>query len=61
MGMIESIAVESTNISMANVKQNASLKVLKNAMEQSQENMSKIMEMANVTPAPRGTTLDFIV
>lgn len=61
MGMIESIAAESTNISMANARQNVSLKVLKNAMDQSQENMLKIMEMANVTPAPSGTTVDFIV
>ena len=61
MGMIESIATASTNISMANARQDVSLKVLKNAMNQSEENMLKLMEMANVSPAPSGTTVDFIV
>ncbi len=61
MGMIESIATASTNISMANARQDVSLKVLKNAMNQSEENMLKLMEMVNVSPAPSGTTVDFIV
>ena len=36
MGMIESIAATSTNISMLNVAQEVSISVLKNAMEQSE-------------------------
>ena len=61
MGMIESIAATSTNISMLNVAQEVSISVLKNAMEQSEANIMKIMEMPTLTPAPSGTTVDYII
>ncbi|WP_250278712.1 putative motility protein [[Clostridium] colinum] len=58
MSMIESIASASTAISMNNAKEGVSLSLLKDAMEQSEANIMKIMEMA---PAPSGTTIDYIV
>lgn len=61
MGMIESIAATSTNISMLNVAQEVSISVLKNAMEQSEANIMKIMEMPTLTPAPIGTTVDYTI
>lgn len=61
MGMIESIAATSTNISMLNVAQEVSISVLKNAMEQSEANIMKIMDMPTLTPAPSGTTVDYTI
>ncbi len=60
MGIVESIATASTNINMANIRQDVGISVLKGAMEQSEENMMKILSMAT-SPAPSGTTVDYIV
>ena len=61
MGMVESIASASTTISMANVRQDVSISLLKDIMEQSESNMMKIMSMNTIAPAPNGTTVDYIV
>lgn len=61
MSMIESIASLSTNISMSNVSEKVSISVLKGAMEQSEENIMKILDMPTLSPAPSGTTVDYIV
>lgn len=60
MSIVNSIATASTTISMNNAKQNIGISVLKKSMQQSEENMSKILSM-NVSPAPSGTTVDHIV
>lgn len=60
MGMIEGIANASTALSMSKVQGDVSLKVLKNAMNQNEENMLKLLEMP-VSPAPQGTTVDYRV
>lgn len=61
MGMVESIASASTTISMANARQDVSISLLKDIMEQSESNMMKIMSMSTIAPAPNGTTVDYIV
>ena len=55
MDIIESISSYSTALSMSNIKQDMSIKILKNAMNQSEDNMMKILEMADVT----GSTVDY--
>lgn len=60
MGIVESIATASTSISMANIRQDVGISVLKGAMDQSEANMMKILSIAT-SPAPSGTTVDYIV
>ncbi|WP_317367245.1 YjfB family protein [uncultured Tyzzerella sp.] len=61
MGMVETIASVSTTISMANVRQDVSISLLKDIMDQSESNMMKIMSMGTVAQAPEGTTVDYII
>lgn len=56
--MVTSIAAASTSISMTNARQDVSLSVLKKAMNQSEQNMSKILEMASPVS---GSTVDFTI
>lgn len=58
MSMVTSIAAASTSISMTNARQDVSLSVLKKAMNQSEQNMSKILEMASPVS---GSTVDFTI
>lgn len=58
MSMITSIAAMSTSISMTNARQDVSISVLKKAMNQSEENMSKILDIAS---AVTGSTVDFSI
>lgn len=48
MSMVTSIAATSTSISMTNARQDVSISILKKAMNQSEENMSKILDIASV-------------
>lgn len=48
MSMATSIAATSTSISMTNARQDVSISILKKAMNQSEENMSKILDIASV-------------
>lgn len=59
MSMIESIASYSTSISMSNAKQDVSIKLLKNMMKQSEENMMKLMEMVDIPQISNGSTIDY--
>lgn len=58
MSMVTSIAAASTSISMTNARQDVSVSILKKAMNQSEENMSKILDIAS---AVTGSTVDFTV
>lgn len=48
MSMVTSIAATATSISMTNARQDVSISILKKAMNQSEENMSKILDIASV-------------
>lgn len=60
MSMVESIASASTSISMGRVATDVSISMLKKSMNQCEENMSKLMEMA-VPSMPSGSSVDFSI
>lgn len=61
MSIIENIASYSTAMSMSNVAQDVSLKVLKNMMEQSEESMMEMMKILEVPSVPSGSSVDYSI
>ncbi len=61
MDIINSVATTSTAISMANAKQDIGISLLKDIMQQSEENIMKLMSMPTLTPPPSGTTVDYTI
>ncbi len=58
MGIIESVATASTAISMQKASNDVGISMLKKSMEESEQTISKIMEMA-VPSMPSGSSVDY--
>ncbi len=61
MSIVDNIASYSTNMSMSNIKQDVSLKVLKNMMEQSEESMMDMLKILEVPFVSNGSSVDYSV
>nr|WP_317357585.1 putative motility protein [uncultured Tyzzerella sp.] len=61
MDIVNTVATMSTITSMSNAKQDISISLLKDIMNQSEENIMKLMSMPTLTPPPSGTTVDYTV